>query len=130
MAFQKRQKPRLSALAIFMAVVMLVYTVRVFSLQIQNAETYINQALGISYRTVTVKAQRGEILDSDGRKIAVNREGYNIVFNKAYLKTEKMNSTILALVNLLEENDGEWFDSLPITKTAPYSFEGSEAAVR
>ncbi len=129
MAFQKRQKTRLSALAVFMAIIMLVYTIRVFSLQIQNAETYINQALGISYRTVAVKAQRGEILDSDGRKIAVNREGYNIVFNKAYLKTEKMNSTILALINLLEDRNGEWFDNLPITKTAPYSFEGSDAAI-
>ena len=86
MAFQKRQRPRLAVLSVFMAIVLVFYAARVFSLQISNAETYINQALGISYRTVTVKAQRGEILDSDGRKIAVNREGYNIVFNKAYVK--------------------------------------------
>ncbi len=129
MAFQKRQRPRLAVLSAIMAVVMLFYTVRIFSLQISNAETYINQALGISYRTVTVKAQRGEILDADGRKIAVNREGYNIVFNKAYLKTENMNSTILSLCNLLSDRDAVWFDSLPITKTEPYSFEGSDAAV-
>ena len=129
MAFQKRQRPRLAVLSVFMAVVLLFYTVRVFSLQISNAETYINQALGISYRTVTVKAQRGEILDSDGRKIAVNREGYNIVFNKAYLKAEKLNSTILSLCNLMQDRDGEWFDSLPITKSAPYSFLGSDSAI-
>ena len=122
MAFQKRQRPRLAVLSVCMAIVLLFYTVRVFSLQISNAETYINQALGISYRTVTVKAQRGEILDSDGRKIAVNREGYNIVFNKAYLKAEKLNYTILSLCNLMQDRDGEWFDSLPITKSAPYSF--------
>ncbi len=129
MPFQKRQRPRLAALSIFLVIVILLYTIRVFSLQISNAETYINQALGISYRTVTIKAQRGEILDQNGRKIAVNREGYNIVFNKAYLKTEKLNPTILSLCRLLSEHNTEWFDVLPLTATAPYSFTDDEAAV-
>ena len=96
MPFQKRQRPRLAVLSIILVIIFLFYTARVFSLQISNAETYINQALGISKRTVTIKAQRGEILDQNGRRIAVNREGYNIVFNKSYLKTEKLNSTILS----------------------------------
>ncbi len=129
MPFQKRQRPRLAALSILLVAILLLYTVRVFSLQISNAETYINQALGISYRTVTIKAQRGEILDQNGRKIAVNREGYNIVFNKAYLKTENLNPTILSLCALLSEHNTEWFDVLPITASAPYSFTDDEAAV-
>lgn len=129
MPFQKRQRPRLAVLAVILAVVFLFYTVRVFSLQISNAQTYINQALGISHRTVTVKAQRGEILDANGRKIAVNREGYNIVFNKAYLKTERINPTVIALCDLLSKQNTEWFDNLPITKTAPYAFTKDEAAV-
>lgn len=129
MPFQKRQRPRLAALSILLVAVLLLYTVRVFSLQISNAETYINQALGISYRTVTIKAQRGEILDQNGRKIAVNREGYNIVFNRAYLKTENLNPTILSLCALLSEHNTEWFDVLPITASAPYSFTDDESAV-
>ncbi len=129
MPFQKRQQPRLAVLSVILAVVFLLYTIRIFSLQIANAETYINQALGISTRTVTVKAQRGEILDTNGRRIAVNREGYNIVFNKSYLKDENMNSTILALCRLLESKNTAWTDLLPITKTEPYSFTADEAAV-
>ncbi len=129
MPFQKRPRPRLAVLSAIMAVVFLIYTVRVFSLQISNAETYINQALGISTRTVTVKASRGEILDQNGRRIAVNRDGYNIVFNKSYLKEEAMNPTILSLCRLLESKDTEWFDVLPLTKTAPFEFTEDEAAV-
>ncbi|MBO7217564.1 MAG: hypothetical protein J6V50_02570 [Clostridia bacterium] len=129
MPFQKRPRPRLAVLSIILAIIFLFYTVRVFSLQISNAETYINQALGISKRTVTIKAQRGEILDQNGRRIAVNREGYNIVFNKSYLKTENLNSTILSLSRLLKKHDTEWFDLLPITKTAPFKFTEDAAAV-
>lgn len=129
MPFQKRQRPRLAVLSIILVVILLFYTARVFSLQISNAETYINQALGISKRTVTIKAQRGEILDQNGRRIAVNREGYNIVFNKSYLKTEKLNSTILSLSRLLQKHDTDWFDLLPITKTAPFAFTEDEIAV-
>lgn len=129
MPFQKRQRPRLAVLSIILVIILLLYTARVFTLQISNAETYINQALGISKRTVTIKAQRGEILDQNGRRIAVNREGYNIVFNKSYLKTEKLNSTILSLSRLLQKHETEWFDLLPITKTAPFAFTDDETAV-
>ncbi len=129
MPFQKRQRPRLAVLSIILVVILLFYTARVFSLQISNAETYINQALGISKRTVTIKAQRGEILDQNGRRIAVNREGYNIVFNKSYLKTEKLNSTILSLSRLLQKHGTDWFDLLPITKTTPFTFTEDEIAV-
>ncbi len=129
MPFQKKQKPRLAALSVLLAIVLLLYSVRIFSLQISNAETYINQALGISYRTAIIKAQRGEILDANGRKIAVNREGYNIVLNKAYLEAENLNSVIVSLCRLLTEHKTEWFDRLPITSVSPYKFTNDEAAV-
>lgn len=129
MPFQKRQRPRLAVFSVVLAIIFLFYTIRVFSLQISNAETYINQALGISKRTVTIKAQRGEILDQNGRRIAVNREGYNIVFNKTYLKTENLNKTIVSLSRLLQKHDTEWFDNLPITKVQPFTFTEDDAAV-
>lgn len=129
MPFKKKQRRRLSALAIFLAAILIVYSVRIFSLQIANAEIYLAQAMGISYRTVTLKAQRGEILDNNGRKIAVNREGYNIVFNKAYLKTERINPTIIVLCELLSSKNQEWFDNLPLTTTEPYAFTEDESAV-
>ena len=129
MPFQKKYRPRLAALSILLAIILVFYSARIFTLQISNAETYINQALGISYRTVTIKAKRGEILDANGRKLAVNRDGYNIVFNKAYLKTENLNSTIISLCRLLEKRNSQWNDALPITNTLPYTFNGSDSSV-
>ncbi|MBQ3817332.1 MAG: penicillin-binding protein, partial [Clostridia bacterium] len=60
------------------------------------------------------------------RQIAINRDGYNIVFNKAYVK-EDLNDVILALINLLDKNGTEWIDKLPITKSKPYSFIDGES---
>ncbi len=71
--------------------------------------------------TAVLKAPRGEILDCYGRQIAINRDGYNIVFNKAYVK-DNLNDVILCLINLMEESNSQWTDELPISKTAPYTF--------
>ncbi len=112
-----------------LALVLVFYSTQVFSLQVSNAELYISQAQGISYRKAIIKAQRGEILDCNGREIAVNREGYNIVFNKAYFDMDKANDTILRLCKLLSSHDTAWTDSLPMEKEAPFGFTDNESAV-
>lgn len=129
MPFKKKPRRRLSVLSVLMALILVLYSGQVFSLQVSNADEYIAQAKGISYRKAVIKAQRGEILDSNGREIAVNREGYNIVFNKAYFDMETANSTILKLINLLSDKDSEWTDNLPLEKTTPFEFvEGSSVS--
>lgn len=107
----------------------LLYIARMFTLQVTSADTYLAQASGVSYRKAVIKAQRGEILDCNGREIAVNREGYNIVFNKAYLDTDRLNQTILSLCTLLNEKGLTWNDDLPLQTTAPYAFTDEEARV-
>ena len=129
MPFPKKPRKRLTALSVIMAVVLLLYSFQAFSLQISDAERYIAQAQGISYRKAVIKAQRGEILDINGREIAVNREGYNIVFDKAYFDMSKANDLILRLCRLLTESQTKWTDNLPLTEAAPYSFTENATAV-
>lgn len=129
MPFKKKPRRRLTALSIMMAVVLLFYSVQVFSLQVSDAEKYIAQAKGISYRRSVIKAQRGEILDCNGREIAVNREGYNIIFNKAYFSMDSANDTILRLINMLSARETIWTDTLPMEKTAPFAFTDNPSAV-
>lgn len=129
MPFPKKPRKRLTVLSVIMAFVLVIYSFQVFSLQISDAERYIAQAQGISYRKAAIKAQRGEILDANGREIAVNREGYNIVFNKAYFDVSKANDIILRLIRLLSNHSTEWKDTLPIQENAPYSFTDNKTAV-
>ena len=129
MPFKKKPRTRLTILSVIMAAVLVLYSFQAFSLQVSDAERYIAQAQGISYRKAVIKAQRGEILDANGREIAVNREGYNIVFNKAYFDMSKANDTILRLCRLLESKETEWKDALPLTKTEPYVFTDNATSV-
>ena len=127
MPFQRKSQIKLTVLSALLAVALLAYTARMYSIQIVNANKYSDMHDGAtSVRTSVLKAPRGEILDCYGRQIAINRDGYNIVFNKAYVK-DNMNDVILALINLLDANGTEWIDQLPITKTAPYAFIEGES---
>ena len=122
MPFQKKSQTQLTVLSIILIIAILLYALRIYSIQITNADKYTDNTDGAaSVLTSVLKAPRGEILDCYGRQIAINRDGYNIVFNKAYIK-ENLNDVILCLVNLLEENACEWVDELPMSKTSPYTF--------
>lgn len=122
MPFKRKNQTELTVLSIILIVVILFYTVRVYGLQIRNADKYTDKNDGAaSVLTAVLKAPRGEILDCYGRQIAVNRDGYNIVFNKAYVK-DNLNDVILCLINLMEQNNAEWVDELPLSAAAPYVF--------
>lgn len=130
MPFKKKHQTTLTVLSILLVLVLLIYTARVYSIQIINSEKYSSNAKGsTASRTAVLKAPRGEILDSYGRQIAANRDGYNIVFNKAYVK-ENINDVILSLINLLDEKSVEHKDRLPLMYTAPYTFKEDESITR
>ncbi|MBR2044026.1 MAG: hypothetical protein IJ946_06770 [Clostridia bacterium] len=122
MPFAKNKHKRINSLAVFLAAVVLMGCIRLASLGVVNANKHITEAEGMTMRTAVLKAPRGEILDSCGREIAVNREGYNVIFNSAYLEKEKLNDLILVLCNYLQSENTQWTDTLPLEKSAPYGF--------
>ena len=123
MPFQKKSQTQLTVLSVILIITILLFTSRIYSIQITNAEEFTDKNDGASaVLTSVLKAPRGEILDCYGRQIAINRDGYNIVFNKAYIG-DNLNDVILTLVNLMESHGAEWKDTLPLTPDAPYSFK-------
>jgi len=120
--FQKKSQTKLTVLSCLLVVAIVLFSVKTYSFQITNAEKYTNKNDGAaSVLTAVIKAPRGEILDCFGRQIAINRDGYNIVFNKAYVK-DNLNDVILTLVNLLEKSKAQWKDELPMSRNTPFSF--------
>lgn len=126
MPFKRKRQTQLTLLSILLILVIIAYTARICSLQIINASKYSSVAGSTAVRTAVLKAPRGEILDRYGRKIAINRDGYNIVFNKAYVGDD-LNDVILTLVNLLQSNGVKWSDKLPMSLEAPYGFIEGES---
>jgi len=125
--FKRKHQTALTVLSVILVLVLILYTARIYSIQIINSDKYSSNAKGSSAsRTAVLKAPRGEILDSFGRQIAANRDGYNIVFNKAYVK-DNLNDIILSLITLLDESGVEHKDRLPLEYAAPYNFKEGES---
>ena len=124
---KKRDKRRYITIVVCAVLVFVLIFGRAFEIQIINSKRYVEQANGISKITALIKASRGEILDCYGRPIATNREGYNIIFNYASINKTTINDTILSLIKLLKNH--EWKDDLPLTDTAPYSFDKEAAEI-
>lgn len=121
MPFKKKNQAFLTVFSVLMVIVMLFFSARIYHLQFKSDEFADQMDGAASVLVSTLKAPRGEILDRYGRQIAINRDGYNIVFNKAYVK-DNLNDVILKLAVLLDEKDTERIDELPISKTEPYTF--------
>ncbi len=117
-------------LLIIMVTVFAIFAVTLFRIQIVRGGYYAEKADKNTTTFIPVSASRGEILDKNLLPIAVNRTTYAIVFDYNYFpagsseESQKLqNDCILRLVKLLTETKEEWNDSLPISKTRPYSFD-------
>ncbi len=86
--------------------------------QLIDGDKHRAEANRLSVSASTVKAPRGEILDSNGSPLVVNRQGNSIVFKYSEFPEakhqEKRNELIFSLIKLFEENNVEWIDRLPI----------------
>ena len=117
-------------LALILLVIMGVFAMQLVQIQIVDAAMYRQMLDGRRISTQQIKAVRGEIVDRNGVPLAVNEMGYDIVFDYAFLPRDKRNEIILRLITMFETLGEEWIDNLPISKTAPFSFEsGYEAEV-
>ena len=130
MPFTKKHQFNLTVLSLLLVIVLVLYTARIYSIQIINSSKYTDNLYGsASTRTAVIKAPRGEILDCYGRQIAANRDGYNVVFNKAYVK-DNINDIILNLIKLLDENSVEHKDRLPLEAESPFNFKEGESTAK
>ena len=122
MVFKKKNQTALTIMSVLLIIAILLFSIRIYCLQVLDTEDLADNSDGAATLITSVlKAPRGEIIDCYGRQIAINRDGYNIVFNKAYVKDD-LNDVILALINLCGDYDTDWVDELPLESKAPYNF--------
>ena len=96
----KQQKVFILAAIIF--IVMIVYILRLFSMQIVAGSEYRNQSVKISRKTRIIPAERGEIYDRNSIPIVSNTESFAIDITPGEIPPEKFDSVILKLANYLE----------------------------
>lgn len=119
-----RENGRFIFCGLLIFAIMAVYSLRLANWQIVNGASFLVTANKSSTSKVTMTAARGEILDVNGNGLAVNKTGYAIVFDKAYMPNGTENKTISQLISLLTQRNEKWVDELPITlnKNGKYEF--------
>ena len=99
--FSLKMQKKLAVLFILILVAFLSLTVRLFAINRDNGEKYKKQVLSQQeYDSVTLVAKRGDILDSNGSKLAVSQKVYNVVIDAKTLNSsdgEYLEPTLSAL---------------------------------
>lgn len=128
---------RLTAVFLAMAVILGIFGIRLFQVQIVQGEHYASLADADTKTTISIAASRGEILDRNQIPIVSNRTSYAVTLDYNYFphgttaeEKKEQNDCLLRLTALLTEQGEEWNDTLPITSEKPYAFtEEREADV-
>ena len=122
---------RVVAMALIFVLLMTVYLVFLYKLQIIQGEEYYNRASELTTTNRTVTASRGNILDRYGRVLVSNAERYNLKIDTDKLfANEDPNSVILELVELVQSYGDEYIDDLPISMDPPFEYLEDMTAIQ
>ena len=113
---------RVGALLVLIALMMGLFTIRIYKLQSAMTEEAIQEANSIYYYT-TVPAARGQILDRNGTVLVTNRASYNLtLIGYVLFNGPTPNESILELVRTCRELGIEIEHHLPVSETRPYQY--------
>ena len=101
-------------------------TLELLQIQIVDGEYYKEQTQNTYTANQTIQAARGQIFTNDGKLINTNRLVYKVIIQKAFFESGTENDVIAKTVRILQNNNEEWIESLPISTTTPYKFTGDE----
>lgn len=100
-----------------------VYMVRLFTMQLSKDESASYDASNTTTYTQYVPAARGMILDRHGNILVGNRATYSVTLQGFVLyNSDDPNGYLLSLAKTCLKHGIEYEESLPLSKTEPYSY--------
>ena len=112
----------LSLLLIFLMVLGL-YTMSMYDLQVVQGSDYYAIATGSSTTSTTVSAARGALLDRNGTILASSVTSYNVSINRGELMSaEDPNQTLLDMIFFALEHGQSYTDTMPMTISPPFTY--------
>ena len=122
---------RVAGLVILILLLLTVYLVALYKLQIIEGEANYNRSSELTNTERVVTAARGNIYDRYGRTIVSNEETYNLKIDTDKLfANDDPNSVILELVHMVQGYGDEYTDDLPITMTPPFEYDPDMTAIQ
>lgn len=90
------------------------FAARLVDWQLIHGGEYKKLAARSTGYTTETEATRGEILDKNGVGLVTNSTHYKVVIDKLYAEEDRLDSTILQLIEIMEKTGEKWNDVLPI----------------
>ncbi len=84
-------------------------------LQVVNGSYYLAESQNKLTNSMEVTAPRGIIYDRNGIPLITNRVGFSVQVVYGENSQDRLNDILLSLVDLLQKNEDEYVDSLPIS---------------
>ena len=110
-----RGKLPLTVCAVIALIAAAIFAARLADWQLIHGDEYKQLSTRSTSYSKETAATRGEILDKDGNGLVTNTTHYKIVIDKLYADENKLNATILSLVDLLGKAGDGWDDALPVS---------------
>ena len=101
---------RMRLLIAFAAVIVGLYVFRLIFLQLVNGDSFKARATNTTDYHFTVTAARGDIVDSEGKRIAASTTSYNVVLSKLLMGGEDLDAMLQRIVELLQITEEILFD--------------------
>jgi len=99
---------RITVFRVLMIVVFVVYSVKLFSMQILSGDEYRTRAQDISRRTFPIPAQRGEIYDRNlSQPLVMNRDSFAVSITPADVPRGSMDEVIETVSEILNISSDE-----------------------
>lgn len=110
---------------IVMAIIFLIIVVRLLYLQIVMVDEYRETANSNSYKTVSVSAARGDIVDREGKQFATSIQSYVLKYSETEESDEYFFQTMTKVFEILDEKGIPQVDEFPIAidENKNYSFK-------
>ena len=120
---------RFIIIMVLRAIFIVVFFMRLFSLQIVNGDEYRETSYKSLVKTMPLKAKRGDILDRYGRVIVTGTLTYNLEILKYNKMEDELNDTLYKLILLMEKENQSYVDTLPVSE-APYEYTKNEDEIK
>lgn len=124
---RSENKLRYNILIAIVYIIGIILLLQLFNLQIVKGKEYREESNTRLTRETTIKAARGNVLDSSGEKLVSTKLVYNVEIYKTKIDNQTLNNSLLLLANTLESNGDKYVDDFPITVN-PYAFKNEEIA--
>lgn len=120
---QHKYSFRILTFALLIVVVLGVFTVRLYGLQVQEGGEKVANATDTFTYYTRVTAARGEILDRNGNILIGNRASFNVIlFYDVLFSSDDPNENLRQLTNLCRQKGLTITDHFPVTRQKPYEY--------